>query len=194
MRKLQIGLFSIFTAFLFLVSVSASVSAHDPVPFQEVNMETYIYSNSPFVDVNFEIVNPPTHQAIYLVSWAQPTATWTLDIDNDDDIEIKSTCTWEDYYSPPGQNPTGYHEYTLEAIYTYGVIEINHDTDFNKYTYGAADPPETDSQDIGVIFYGCQEGATIDVTWTVYAKNLFQSTEENPVEATAVVYGEISLT
>jgi hypothetical protein len=194
MKKGSIGIITAMMAILLFVSMSTSVSADDgTLPFHEVNMNTYIYSNEPFVDARIVAANPPVYAYCQLTAYASPHYSWDMDITNGEDVEIKSTCTWEDYYSPPGENPTGYHEYTLEATYVYGIIEIDHDVDFNLETYGASDPPETDSQDIGVIFYDCMQGGTITVTWTAYARNLFASSPGAPVEATAIAYGTINL-
>jgi len=190
-KKISIGIFSMLTVILFLLSISVSVSAEN-IPFHKVDMTTKVYSNPPYV----EAIITPYPRYNYLLSsnpyWAY--LGWSLDIDNGDNVFFVSTCTWFDYYSPPIPDlPTGYHAYSIDATYRYGETVIEASTNYYQYTFGAYDPPETDNQDIGVTFYECHEGGTIEVIWQAYVINLHESTEENPVEDYECLYGRITL-
>jgi hypothetical protein len=162
MRKTSIGIFASVTAILFLLSMSISVTAATHTEVLMV-LGSRVKGSSPFAEVSF------TPQNV----WNYDDWTWTLDINNGDDVVIRTNCTWENtqFIYPPSD--TGVHYFDVIADY-YDPVPPRLDSDDEDYQINTS-YNESGWTILEVSITNVQEGAQIYLTWFVETTNTVQT-------------------
>jgi hypothetical protein len=173
MRKAKIVIFTVFTVILFLLSTSTYVTAAlDSRTYMILNSN--VYDEWPWANVNAD----PQDAGGQYNNWS-----WTIDIDNGDDIEIKTTCNYNNYYTTTGE---GYHYFFVMATYVYG-LDIRGDHGYDDFT--THDTGDSGSTTIRVSFGNVAEGAVINMFWYVQAINKEQNPDvDDDFDNTGTIY------
>lgn len=162
MRKISIGIFAVITVILFFLSTSISVTA---ATHQEklIELESKVWSESPYAQVTM------SPQDV----WSYSNWNWTLDINNGDNVYIDTKCIWAN-----GNEWTlnsGEHFYLTDGTYIKGATQIQKDDDHTEWTDGDyEDGWETGDTTLTLQFDNLEEGGTIYLFWSVFAKNWAQ--------------------
>lgn len=174
MRKISIGIFTVVTVILFFLSTSVSVTA-------TTHEATLMILDSNVMDEDPKAIASMTPQNI----WAYANWNWTVDINDGDNINISTTCNYQNDIQYG--TDTGYHHFLVNAVYKNGPDERGKETDFNITTT----IPDSDTITLYIQFDVVYEGGVITIYWDVLAINYW----ENPdVERQNYGTGYVTLT
>lgn len=150
MKRFKLGAFLIMTVLLLLSSMSTSVTA---ATFTEtiVDLESEVTLGSASVSITPRNV------------WSYSGWTWVLDVNDGDNVQIRTYCEWSN--GQPGTGTTGEHYFYMEA--TYGDVPTVYDDD--KIVYSQHD--ESGWWHLSITVLDVDEDTEIDLYWYVEAKN-----------------------
>jgi hypothetical protein len=181
MRKMKIGIFAVFTAILFILSTSISVTA---ATYEETLM---------ILESNVHDSSPKATATMYPQDvWSYSDWEWTVDISNGDNVVIRTTCNYTNSipYNPPPYDFQGRHYFKIEATYIHlSPPDSDYQEDEDEIeTYGSiGGVPASGSFTQTVTFNSVNPGGTIYLHWYVEAENIPDSVEDD-MDHTGTVY------